>query len=264
MDIHNTGILEKVYKWIDLPKNKYYHVKNVVYINSNFHEDKVPLFQLNNKWYWVPYAQHKRSINTSTKFFIYAGEKKDCENTPHKYWNILYYKGLPNIIRKEYNNIIKNYDNFCEEQLYDKELKFTTFLKFINNDNVMTFLPNKKGIYKILLYFQAKLSNDDISQNDAISQNTSYVKPECYDDVIDDDDDDDYNPPVKRRRLDIDNLFTVKNDDLKNNVNDETISSHDHDNININSDPYLHSQELTPVFNYSLNKWVNKTDSKTI
>ena len=34
--------------------------------------------------------------------------------------------------------------------------------------------------------------------------------------------------------------------------------------IYINSDPYLHSQELTPVFNYSLNKWVNKTRSKTI
>ena len=98
-------------------------------------------------------------------------------------------------------------------------------------------------------------------KNDAIS---SYVKPECYDGIDDDDGNDDYNPPIKRRRLHIDNLFTVKNDDLKNNVNDETISSHDHDNIYINSDPYLHSQELTPVFNYSLNKWVNKTRSKTI
>ena len=84
MDIYNTGILEKIYKWMDLPKNKYYHVRNVKYVNSNFHLEKVPLFQINNKWYWLPSAQHKRPINISKNFFIFADVKKDCENSSYK------------------------------------------------------------------------------------------------------------------------------------------------------------------------------------
>ena len=123
MDIYNTGILEKVHKWIELPKNKYYHVKNVKYVNSNFHVEKVPLFQIANKWYWLPTAQHEKIKSMSKNFFIFADEKKDIENTKYQYWKILYFDCLMDIVSKEFNYILQKYKNFCQMQNYNKELK---------------------------------------------------------------------------------------------------------------------------------------------
>ena len=128
---------------------------NITYVNSTFHDEKVPIFQIVGKWYWVPSAQHTKIKTLSKSFFIYVGEKMKSKNGMRQYWNILFFKCLVNIVIKEYNQLIQKYNEFCEEQSHNKELKLDIFLKFITHDDVMTFLPNK-GIFKILLYLQSK------------------------------------------------------------------------------------------------------------
>ena len=152
MDVYNN---EEIYSWFRLPKSKYYHVFNITYVNSTFHDEKVPIFQIVGKWYWVPSAQHTKIKTLSKSFFIYVGEKMKSKNGRRQYWNILFFKCLVNIVIKEYNQLIQKYNEFCEEQSHNKELKLDIFLKFITHDDVMTFLPNK-GIFKILLYLQSK------------------------------------------------------------------------------------------------------------
>ena len=90
----------------------------------------------------------------SKKFFIFADEKEDIENTKYQYWKILYFDCLKDIVSKEFNYILQKYKNFCQTQNYDKELKLNIFSKFIINNDRITHLPNE-DVFKMLIYLQS-------------------------------------------------------------------------------------------------------------
>ena len=140
---NNHEYIGKIYKWSILIKYRYYVVDNIKFINSKFHNTKIPVFLINNNWYWTPTAQHEKIKSMSKKIFIFADEKEDIENTKYQFWKILYFDCLMDIVSKEFNYILQKYKNFCQTQNYDKELKLNIFSKFIINNDRITHLPNE-------------------------------------------------------------------------------------------------------------------------